>query len=61
MTSPTRNRSGNINIINAADANPSPSFIPYKIETTHENKGAIANIVVIPQVIYQLDCMQHAS
>ncbi len=32
-------------------AKPSPSFMPYKIETTHVNSGAITNIIVIPQII----------
>lgn len=51
-TSPVKNRSGNMTIISATAANPSPSYLPYRIETTPENKGAINNIIVIPQIIY---------
>lgn len=32
-------------------AKPSPSFMPYKIEMTHANSGAMINIIVIPQII----------
>ncbi len=48
---PTKKNRGNKIIINPIAANPSFSYIPYKIEIIQDKKGAIASIVVIPQTI----------
>lgn len=43
---------GNKIIISPTAANPSPSHIPYGIAISHDSKGAMTIIIVIPQMIH---------
>lgn len=46
-----RNKKGNKMTMSPTAAKPSPSFMPYKIETTQANSGAMTTIKVIPQIM----------